>query len=153
MVSVFYFWTSSFPRLSWRYPPLSLRIFPNVPGPLPRRPPRCIHSFLPSGHRPSPILQRVGAPQYPGQPLQSRGSFRGCSHFPCSGPPSLLATQVAPTATPFPGVGQPWLLLLGTPQFVTSPCSRYACRPNRAIDSGETCTPQDSQPCRLHRKT
>jgi hypothetical protein len=54
---------------------------------------------------------------------------------------------------PFPGVGQPWLLLLGTPQFVTSPWSRYASRPNRAIDSGRTCTPQDSQPCRLHRKT
>ena len=39
-------------------------------------------------------------------------------------PARLLATQVAPTATPFPGVGQPWLLLLGIPQFVTSPWSR-----------------------------
>ena len=69
------------PAGSRTFPTLSLRILPNVPGPIPRRPPRCIHSFLPSGHRPSPILQRVGAPQYPGQPLQSRGSFRGCSHF------------------------------------------------------------------------
>jgi hypothetical protein len=81
------------------------------------------------------------------------GLFGAAAISSCSGPPSLLATQVAPTATPFPGVGQPWLLLLGTPQFVTSPWSRYACRPNRAIDSRETCTPQDSQPCRLHRKT
>lgn len=105
MVSVFYFWTSSSPRLSWRYPTLSLRILPNVPGPIPRRPPRCLHSFLPSGHRPSPILQRVGAPPYPGQPLQSRGSFRGCSHFIMFRPASLLATQVAPTPRPFQASG------------------------------------------------
>lgn len=52
------------------------------------------------------------------------GSFRGCSPFVMFRPASLLATQVAPTAAPFPGVGQPWLLLLGTPQFVTSPWSR-----------------------------
>jgi hypothetical protein len=80
------------------FPTLSLRIFPRVPGPIPRRPPRCIHSFLPSGHRPSPSLQRVGAPQIPGQPLPSRGFFRGCSQFVLFRPASLLATQVAPTA-------------------------------------------------------
>jgi hypothetical protein len=49
------------PAGSRTFPTLSLRIFPRVPGPIPRRPPRCVHSFLPSGHRPSPILQRVGA--------------------------------------------------------------------------------------------
>jgi hypothetical protein len=93
------------PAGSRTFPTLSLRILPNVPGPIPRRPPRCIHSFLPSGRRPSPILQRVGAPPCPGQPLQSRGSFRGCSHFVMFRPASLLATQVAPTPRPFQASG------------------------------------------------
>ena len=43
----------------------------------------------------------------PGQPLQSRGSSRGCRHSLMFTPASLLATQVAPTAAPFSGVGQP----------------------------------------------
>ncbi len=31
------------------FPTLSLRIFPNVPGPIPRRPPRCFTRFFPQG--------------------------------------------------------------------------------------------------------
>ena len=47
------------------FPTLSLRILPCVLGPLPRRLLRCTCPFLPSGHRPSPRSDRVGAPQCP----------------------------------------------------------------------------------------
>jgi hypothetical protein len=47
------------------FPTLSLRILPYVLGPLPRRLLRCTCPFLPSGHRPSPRSDRVGAPQCP----------------------------------------------------------------------------------------
>ena len=42
------------------FPALSPRIFPQVPGPLPRRSPWCTCSFLPTGHRPSPSPKQVG---------------------------------------------------------------------------------------------
>src|SRR5215475_12231795 len=48
-------------------------------------------------------------------------------------PPSLLATQVAPTATTH-AVGQPWLLRPSTVEIVTSLHVEYASRLNRAID-------------------
>ena len=47
------------------FPTLSLRILPCVLGPLPRRLLRCPCPFLPSGQRPSPRSDRVGAPQCP----------------------------------------------------------------------------------------
>jgi hypothetical protein len=47
------------------FPTLSLRIFPCVLGPLPRRLVWCTYSFLPTRQRPSPREDRVGAPQYP----------------------------------------------------------------------------------------
>jgi hypothetical protein len=62
------------------FPTLSLRTFPRMPGPLPRRSPRCACSFLPWRHRPSPRSDRVGNPQGPAQRLQCGASFRGYSH-------------------------------------------------------------------------
>jgi hypothetical protein len=97
-------------------PDVTLRTFPDVPGPIPRRPLTCTYSFLPPGQRPSPILQRVGAPQHPGQPLQSRGSSRGCSHSLTFRPAGLLATQVAPTAAPRRGH---WAAVASTPGHPT----------------------------------
>jgi hypothetical protein len=47
------------------FPTLSLRILPSVLGPLPRRLLRCTGPFLPSGQRPSPRSDRVGAPPCP----------------------------------------------------------------------------------------
>ena len=51
------------PAGSRPFPALSPRIFPRVPGPLPRRSPWCIYSFLPTGHRPSPSPKWVGTPR------------------------------------------------------------------------------------------
>ena len=47
------------------FPTLSLRIFPCVLGPLPRRLVGCTYPFLPPRHRPSPRSDRVGAPPCP----------------------------------------------------------------------------------------
>lgn len=47
------------------FPTLSLRIFPCVLGPLPRRLVWCTYPFLPTRQRPSPRSDRVGAPQCP----------------------------------------------------------------------------------------
>jgi hypothetical protein len=46
-------------------PNVTLLIFPHVLGPLPRLPPRCIRSFLPSERWPSPPKEWVGASQFP----------------------------------------------------------------------------------------
>ena len=51
------------PAGSRPFPALSPRIFPRLPGPLPRRSPWCTYSFLPTGHRPSPSPKWVGTPQ------------------------------------------------------------------------------------------
>jgi len=47
------------------FPTLSLRIFPCVLGPLPRRLVWCLYPFLPTRQRPSPRSERVGAQQSP----------------------------------------------------------------------------------------
>lgn len=53
------------------FPAFLPRIFPQMPGPLPRWSPWCTYSFLPTGHRPSPFPNWVGTPQNPGQRLQA----------------------------------------------------------------------------------
>ena len=135
------------------FPTLSLRIFPNVPGPIPRRPPRCFHSFLPSGLRPSPISQRVGAPQKSWTATSVQGVFSGLQPFHHVQARQFACHPGSSHRRALSGSGQPWLLLPGSPRFVTSPWSGYARRPIRAIDARETSTPQDSQPCRLLHKT
>jgi len=89
--------------------------------------------------------RRITNPQ---QPLQLGSRFRSCSHSLMFRPARLLATPVAPTLTPC-DAGRPWLLRPRLSRFVTSPCSGYANRPNRAIGGKGTCTPQTRQPCRL----
>jgi hypothetical protein len=86
------------PAGSRPFPALFPQIFPRVPGPLPRLPPWCSSSFLPTGLRPSPIPNKVGAWQNPVQRLQYGRCLRGCSHSLMFRPPGLLATPVVPTA-------------------------------------------------------
>ena len=69
-----------------------------MPGPLPRWLTRCIYPFLPLSRRPSPKVQWVGSTTTSAQRLQSGWVFHGCSHSIIFRPPSLLATQVVPTA-------------------------------------------------------
>jgi hypothetical protein len=87
------------PAAQWPFPTLSLPIFPHVLGPLPRLPPRCIRSFLPSERWPFPIEHRVGASQIIPTAISVGGHLRGCSHSIMFGPVSLLASPIAPTHT------------------------------------------------------
>jgi hypothetical protein len=50
----------SVPAARWPFPTLSLRIFPSMLGPLPRRRVGCIYPLLPQLHRPSPSPYEVG---------------------------------------------------------------------------------------------
>jgi hypothetical protein len=81
------------PAAQWSFPTLSLPIFPHVLGPLPRLPPRCIRSFLPSELWPSPIEHRVGASQTIPTAISVGDDLRSCSHSIMFGPVSLLASQ------------------------------------------------------------
>jgi hypothetical protein len=131
------------------FPAFSLRICLCVLGPLSRWLPWCVCPFLPTGQRPSPHAEQVGALQspYPGnlrmEPLSRLQSFahvqarRFARHPGCSYRSTVK------------GTGQPWLLRPRLSQFVTSLSSGYAHRPNRATDGRGTFTLQDSQPCWL----
>ena len=50
------------PAASGFFPTLSLRVLPEMPGPLPRRFAGCVYLFLPLQHRPSPKQGWVGVP-------------------------------------------------------------------------------------------
>src|SRR5262249_12292764 len=79
------------------FPTFSLRIFPSVLGPLPRRLVWCLSPFLPTRQRPSPRSDRGGAPLWAVQRLPYGALVRGCSHALMFRPSGLLATQIAPT--------------------------------------------------------
>jgi len=62
------------------FPTLSLWILLWMPGPLPRWPPRCTCSFLPSGHRPSPCYYGVGDQRNPYRDFRT-GNISGLQSF------------------------------------------------------------------------
>ena len=74
--------------------------------------------------------------------------FRDCHRtFLTFKPPSLLVSQIAPTAANF--AGRPRLLLPGRTCFVASARTGYAIRPFQAIDGERTFTFPDLRSCRL----
>src|SRR3974377_1653677 len=89
----------------------------------------CLCLFLLLCHRPSPGPQRIGFPLLPAKQLFRGSLFEGCSHFITFKPPSLLASQVVPTAV-HTATGQ--LRLLGPRRtcFVASARTGHANRPN-----------------------
>jgi hypothetical protein len=104
------------------FPAFSLRIALGVLGPLPRRLPWCMYPFLPTGQRPSPHAELVGAPQppYPGtfrmEPLsrlqscadvQARRFARhpGCSYHRASWHQAAMAFPSTPLSVCYlPGI-------------------------------------------------
>src|SRR6266571_6083579 len=73
---------------------------------------------LPLGcHRPSPREVWVGFPLLSANTTSRGGCFRGCRHFFMFRPPSLLVSQVVPTAAQR-AAGQPRLLHPGRTCFV-----------------------------------
>ena len=63
------------------FPALSPRIFPQVPGPLPRSSRRCTCSLLPAGRRPSPFPNKVGTAQSSAQRLPCGAWFSRLQSF------------------------------------------------------------------------
>jgi len=117
------------PAATGIFPTLSLRIFPRMPGPMPRRS-QGVHMPVPSSL--SSALPNRGVGRLPASTREhdfSRSVFRGCRHFFMFRPPSLLTSQVVPTAAPT-GAGQPRFLRPGLSCFVTSARTGYASRPN-----------------------
>ena len=112
----------------------------------PDGPTECTCLFLPRRHRPSLDPSQVGFPFLP-RTRFSTVRFRGCHRaFLTFKPPSLLVSQIAPTAASF--AGRPRLLLPGRTCFVTSARTGYAIRPIQAIDGERTFTFLDLRPCR-----
>ena len=50
----------SVPAARWPFPALAPQLFPQMPGPLPRRFSWCTYPLLPRRHRPSPRVDRLG---------------------------------------------------------------------------------------------
>ncbi len=137
------------PAAHGSFPTLSLRIFPWMLDPVPRRFTVCPHLFLPRCHRPSPSKEWVGFPRFvPRITTSHRSVFRGCRYSLMFRPPSLLSPQIVPTAAPT-AAGQPGILRPGLSCFVTSTRTGYANRLTQAIDGTGTFTLSDPQPCRL----
>jgi len=92
-------------------------------------PTECVYLFLPPCRRPSPREVWVGFPLLSANTTSRGGCFRGCRHFFMFRPPSLLVSQVVPTAAQT-AAGQPRLLHPGRTCFVASARTGYASRPN-----------------------
>ena len=136
------------PAATGIFPTLSLRVFPVMLGPLPRRFADCFYLLLHLHHRPSPTVNGSACRFYPLKRLRSGGLFAGCSHFLMFKPHSLLATLVAPTTTVSCRAVSDVYIRAKT-CFVASARTGYASRPKQAIDGTGTLTPLDPQSCRL----
>jgi len=112
----------------------------------PDGPTECTCLFLPRCHRPSLDPSQVGFPFLP-RTRFSTVRFRGCHRTVLSfKPPSLLVSQIAPTAAA--STGWPSLLRPGRTCFVASTRTGYAIRPLQAIDGERTFTFPDLRACR-----
>ena len=129
------------------FPTLSPQFFPQMPGPQPRRSHR-VH--LPVSSSASSAFLRPLSSRLPASSANT--IFRGevsrlSSDILAFKPPSLLVSQIAPTAADF--AGRPRLVLPGRTCFVASARTGYAIRLIQAIDGERTFTFPDLRPCRL----
>ena len=107
---------------------LSLRILPQMPEPIPRRVPLSALAWF--------LLSVIGLPHemvgsashFVPQTRFSAASFRGFSYFVMFRPPSLLVSQIVPTAAAV-AARQPRRLRPSRTCVVTFACIGYAIRP------------------------
>jgi hypothetical protein len=111
------------------FPDVILRIFPEMPEPIPRRSAECICLVLPQHSSAFPIIRLGRLPASFREHDFSRVGFRGCSYFVVFRPPSLLASQIVPTAASF---------LAGQPRLLTSEQNVRRC-----LRTHRTCCPPD----------
>ena len=90
------------PAATRTFPTLSLRILPWMPEPIPRRVAECVCLVLPQPSSAFPIIRLGRLPARFREHDFSRVGFRGCSYFVMFKPPSLLASQIVPTAASVP---------------------------------------------------
>ena len=90
------------PAATRTFPTLSLRILPWMPEPIPRRVAECVCLVLPQPSSAFPIIRLGRRPARLREHDFSRVGFRGCSYFVMFKPPSLLASQIVPTAASVP---------------------------------------------------
>src|SRR5438105_7660904 len=112
------------PAAHGSFPTLSLRIFPWMLDPIPRRYTVCSHLFLPRCHRPSPHADWVGFPRLSRDLRLLAGGFSRLQiflHVPAS---KFARPQIVPTAA-HTAPGQPGLLRPGLSCFVTSTRTGY----------------------------
>ena len=120
----------SVPAAHGSFPTLSLKIFPWMLDPVPRRSHRVL---LPVSSPASSAFPQRRWGRLPASIRESRllagPCFRGCRYSLMFRPPSLLAPQIVPTAA-HTAAGQPGLLRPGLSCFVASARTGYASRPN-----------------------
>ena len=100
-------------------PTLSLRILPQMPEPMPRRFAECICLVLPQHSSAFPWAAESWLPASIRETTFPRELFRDCRHFFMFKPPSLLASQIVPSAVRT-ATGQLRLLGPGRTCFVAS---------------------------------
>jgi hypothetical protein len=97
------------PRYPRDLPDVILRIFLQMPEPLPRRFAECVCLVLPQHSSAFPRDKSGRRPAVPREHDFPRIRLRGCSYFFMFRPPRLLAPQIVPTAANTPA-GRPRLL-------------------------------------------
>ena len=109
---------------------------------------KCFYLFLPLWHRPSPKKETGRLPQFLANTTFREAGFRGCRYFFMFRPPSLLVSQIVPTAAVLPQGSRDFYfraerasLPLHAPDMLTVRI--------QVIDGTRTFTLLDSQPCRL----
>src|SRR3984957_1124961 len=116
--------------------------------PIPRRFHKVLLPVSSSGHRPSPKKETGRLPQFLANTTFREAGFRGCRQFFMFRPPSLLVSQIVPTAAVLPQGSRDFYfraerasLPLHAPDMLTVRI--------QVIDGTRTFTLLDSQPCRL----
>ena len=109
---------------------------------------KCFYLFLLLWHRPSPKKETGRLPQFLANTTFREAGFRGCRYFFMFRPPSLLVSQIVPTAAVLPQGSRDFYfraerasLPLHAPDMLTVRI--------QVIDGTRTFTLLDSQPCRL----
>jgi hypothetical protein len=110
----------------------------------------CTCLFLPPPHRPSPFTLAGSASRvFPSKRFHDGSLFRDCSHFFMFRPPSLLASPIVPTAATHRRRAAEALNIRAEHASLPPHASDLLTIRTQAIDGVGTCTPRDSQPCRL----
>jgi hypothetical protein len=109
---------------------------------------KCFYLFLLLWHRPSPKKETGRLPQFLANTTFREAGFRGCRYFFMFRPPSLLVSQIVPTAAILPQGSRDFYFRAERASLPPHAPDMLTVR-IQAIDGTRTFTLLDSQPCRL----